>query len=87
MTLKKGRRDFRERVLSWAKEGGAVKRCPQHPELNIHVPKKIDAGRAVIQEAWQNGHISSDVSGALDLFDDIIGNLPAECPACDNLEN
>lgn len=78
-TLQKGRRDFTERLINYAIEGGALSRCKEHPQSIYRTGQEFSGAYAVVKKAWQKGEISSDLSGAQSQLDEIMSKAPERC--------
>ena len=78
-TLQKTRSDFGERLIQYAIEGGALKRCKEHPNSVYQAQQDRALAHAVAKDAWQKGHISSDLKPAIEQMDTLIDKAPNGC--------
>lgn len=84
MTLKKGRRDFTQRLINYAITADVLRKCPDHAGSVYRTNVPVDKAYDVLQTDWQKGIISSDLDSAKSQLDDILKKAPKRCshPAC-----
>ena len=78
-TLKKGARDFTDRLISYAIEGGVLAQCSDHAGSVYRTGADIEEANAVIKEAWGKGYIGVDYETAKSQLDDVIAKAPQSC--------
>lgn len=79
MKRNKGRRDFTQRLINYAIEGGALSKCAVHPKSIFKTNQGVSETYTAIEKAWQSGEIGSDLSMAQEQLEDILVKAPTKC--------
>ena len=77
--MQKGRRDFTQRLIGYAVEGGVLARCSDHAGSIYRTDADIKDAYDVVRQAWQIGEISSDFESAKSQLDRILDKAPNCC--------
>jgi len=78
-SLRKGRRDFSDRLIQYAIEANVLARCELHPGSIFRINPDPGPAQEAVRSAWGIGEISSGLDGALDQLNSLLDKAPERC--------